>query len=292
MNTTSTPAKPIIVGYDGSEGSQLAVRWAARHASVTGHPLIIVHCSVWPLLTNDLGPVTGVKDSGLQHHAETTATEGLELAFTTAPDIQASKRLLTGFPAETLTRLSADASLLVTGTRGLGGFAGLLVGSVSLHLAASASCPIMVVRNDQPTHEIILAAVDGSPESDRAVLAAARLAATLYQPLHLLHALPYRRHMLDSGTEPGIQDTGDAAAQAERDPVIQQALNLLPADTDLTIADATITAISVPGAIIDHARTASCVVLGAKGRNTIGARLGSTVHAVLHHSTTNVFIVR
>ncbi|MHA7220328.1 universal stress protein [Arthrobacter sp. MDT1-48-3] len=294
MNTTSTPAKPIIVGYDGSEGSQLAVRWAARHASVTGHSLIVVHCSVWPLLTNNLGPVTGVKDSGLQHHAETTAAEGLELALTTAPDIEASRRLLTGFPAETLTRLSTDASLLVTGTRGLGGFAGLLVGSVSLHLAASASCAIMVVRNDQPTHGIILAAVDGSPESDRAVLAAARLAATLHQPLHLLHALPHRRHMLDRVIEPAVQDTDDtddAAASAERDPVIQQALNLLPADTDLTIADATITAISVPGAIIDHARTASYVVLGAKGRNTIGARLGSTVHAVLHHSTTNVLIV-
>ena len=105
--------------------------------------------------------------------------------------------------------------------------------------------------------------------------------------------------MLDSAVDTAGADTGsntgldaDTAAEAERDPVIQQALNLLPADTDLAIVENTVTAVSTAGAIIDHARTASCVVLGAKGRNTLGARLGSTVHAVLHHATTNVVVIR
>jgi nucleotide-binding universal stress UspA family protein len=280
MNTSSTSLKPIIVGYDGSDGSQRAVRWAARHASATNIPLLVAHCSVWPLFTNNLGPVEGITDSGLQHDAEKTLAEGVEHAVQVAPQIEVTQRLVTGFPAEVLTKLSAEASLLVTGTRGLGGFAGLLVGSVSLHLAASASCPIMVVREDQPAQGNVLVAVDGSPESDRAVLQAADLAKTLNQSLHLLHVLPHRRH------------SADVTADAERDPIIQQSLNLLPTDTVLTIAPEATTSTSTPGAIVERARTASCVVLGAKGRNTLGARLGSTVHAVLHHAKGNVIVVR
>ncbi|WP_309124404.1 universal stress protein [Arthrobacter sp.] len=288
--STSSTSEPIIVGYDRSAGSERAVRWAARHASTTGLPLTVVHASPWPLFTDNLGPVEGIKDSGLQHEAEMLVTEGLNLALTTAPGITATKHLVTGFPANELTRLSAEASLLVTGTRGLGGFTGLLIGSVSLHLAASASCPIMIVREDTTTRDHVLIAVDGSPESDRAVLAGAALAQALHQSIQLLHALPYSRHQFDTAFEPG--GAYDVAAEAERDSAIQQALNLLASDTDLTIADATITAVSIPGAIIDHARTASCVVLGAKGNNTLSARLGSTVHAVMHHSTTNVLVVR
>jgi nucleotide-binding universal stress UspA family protein len=280
MNTSNTSSKPVIVGYDGSDGSQRAVRWAARHASATKVPLLIAHCSTWPLFTHNLGPVKGVKDSGLQHEAEKTLAEGVELAAQAAPHLEITQRLLTGFPAEVLTKLSQEASLLVTGTRGLGGFAGLLVGSVSLHLAAGASCPIMVVREDQPDQDNVLVAVDGSPESDRAVLRAADLAETLDQSLHLLHVLPRRRYLK------GV------AVDAERDPIIQQSLNLLPPETKLTIAEETRTATSAPGAIIERARTASCVVLGAKGRNTLGARLGSTVHAVLHHTKGNVLVVR
>jgi nucleotide-binding universal stress UspA family protein len=280
MNTSNSSSKPVIVGYDGSDGSQRAVRWAARYASATKVTLLVAHCSTWPLFTHNLGPVEGIKDSGLQHEAEKTLAEGLQLATQAAPHLEITQRLLTGFPAEVLTKLSAEASLLVTGTRGLGGFAGLLVGSVSLHLAAGASCPIMVVREDQPAQDTVLVAVDGSPESDRAVLRAADLAETLDQSLHLLHVLPRRRH------PKGV------AVDAERDPIIQQSLNLLPPDTKLTITEETTTATSTPGAIIERARTASCVVLGAKGRNTLGARLGSTVHAVLHHTKGNVIVVR
>ncbi|WP_247826768.1 universal stress protein [Arthrobacter antioxidans] len=280
MDTISTPSKPIIVGYDGSDGSQRAVRWAARHAAATGSSLLVVHCWAWPLFTSNLGPVTGMEDSGLRNDAERIASEGSDLAAHTAPDIAVSQRLITGFPAEVMTKLSAEASLLVTGTRGLGGFSGLLIGSVSLHLAASASCPVAVVREEQPSPDRILVAVDGSPESDRAVLTAADLAKALSQSLHLLHALPDRRHLAEEMPD------------AERDPIIQQSLNLLPHNTNLTVADESISAGSVPGAIIERASAAACVVLGAKGRNTLGARLGSTVHAVLHHSKGNVIVVR
>lgn len=284
MERRSTPAerqvKPIIVGYDGSDGSQRAVLWAAHHAAATGRALVVVHCWVWPFFTQDLGPVADIKDSGLKRAAERTAAEGLDLARQAQPDVDATARLIAGFPSEVLTKLSAEASLLVTGTRGLGGFAGLLVGSVSLHLAATASCPIAVIRDDQPDKGDVLVAVDGSPESDRAVVVAADLAKTLDASLRILHVRPYSRHASTRLPDP------------EHDPVVQQALNLLPGDTDLTVIEDSFAEPSVPGVIVHHARRAICIVLGAKGNNTLGARLGSTVHAVLHHAHGNVLVVR
>ncbi|MDQ0735086.1 universal stress protein [Arthrobacter agilis] len=280
MNPPGVPAKPVIVGYDGSDGSRLAVQWAAHHAAATGLGLVVVHCWVWPFFTQDLGPVPTVKDSGLRSAAQRIAAEGLGLARQAEPDVDTSERLIVGFPSEVLTRLSVEASLLVTGTRGLGGFAGLLIGSVSLHLAAAASCPIAVIRDDQPANGDVLVAVDGSPESDRAVIAAASLATTLHAQLRILHVRPYSRHV------------AARLADLESDPVIQQALNLLPGDTDLTVIEDSFAEHSVPGVIVHHTRGAMIVVLGAKGNNTLGARLGSTVHAVLHHAQGSVLVVR
>ncbi|MBG6226487.1 nucleotide-binding universal stress UspA family protein [Arthrobacter sp. CAN_A2] len=280
MSPAEAPVKPVVVGYDGSDGSRRAVLWAAHHAATAGLPLVVVHCWVWPFFTQDLGPVDDIEDSGLQRAAERISAEGLELARQAEPDIDVSVRLITGFPSEVLTRLSADASLLVTGTRGLGGFSGLLIGSVSLHLAASSSCPIAVIRDDQPGEGDVLVAVDGSPESDRAVIEAAVLATTLHAPLRVLHVRPYTRH------------AGTRAGDPEHDPIIQQALNLLPAETNLTVIEDSFAEPSVPAVIIHQGHRAAYVVLGAKGTNTLGARLGSTVHAVLHHAHCNVIVVR
>lgn len=279
MNTINGQSKPIVVGYDGSDGSRRATLWAVRHAAASGLPLVVVHCWVWPYFTQNLGPVTGVEDSGLRREAEMIADEGLDLAQSTEPNVDVSASLIIGFPSEVLTRISVEASLLVTGTRGLGGFAGLLIGSVSLHLAASASCPIVVVRDDQPEGDVLVA-VDGSPESDRSVTTAAQLAKILHVPLRIIHVGPYSRHAADR--------RGDAA----NDPVMQQAVNLLPSDTDLAVSQDLFLEPSVPGVIVHQAKTAAGVVLGAKGRNTLGARLGSTVHAVLHHAQGNVIVVR
>jgi nucleotide-binding universal stress UspA family protein len=274
------PVKPILVGYDGSDGSRRAVQWASHHAAAADRDLVVVHCWLWPFYTRDLGPIPDVKDSGLQRAAEKIAAEGLDLARQAEPDVTVSVRLIAGFPSEVLTRLSVEAHLLVTGTRGLGGFAGLLIGSVSLHLAASSSCPIAVIRDASPEQGPVLVAVDGSPEGDRAVLVAADLAAVLNAPLEVLHVRPYRKHALTRLPDP------------EHDPVIQQALNLLPVDTDLLVTEDSFADPSVPGVIVHHAHRATCVVLGAKGENTLGARLGSAVHAVLHHAQGNVVVVR
>lgn len=283
-HSTSTPRvieglrKPVLVGYDGSDDSSAAVLWAAHHAAAAKLPLVVVHCWVWPYFTEKLGPVAGIEDSGLRRQAEKIVAEGHDLAVRSEAGLDVRERLIVGFPANTLTELSAEASLLVTGTRGLGGFAGLLVGSVSLHLASSASCPIVVVREAESAHEAVLVAVDGSPESDRAVGVAVDFAVTLGKSLQLVHVQHHERN---------------APADARGgNPILERASSLLSEHLGLTVTQDLIVASSVPGAIVQRAQGAACVVLGAKGRNTLGLRLGSTVHAVLHHAQGNVVVVR
>ncbi|MHA7282848.1 universal stress protein [Arthrobacter sp. TMS2-4] len=274
--------KPVMVGYDGSDESKRALLWASRYAGAAQLPLVVVHAFIWPYFTDHLGPVAGVEDSGLRAEAERILAEGRELARRSEPELEVHDRMVTGAPSGVLTTLSDEASLLVTGTRGLGGFSGLLIGSVSLHLVSTASCPVMVVRDARPTHDTVLVAVDGSPESDRAVMVAAELAGTLHKSLRLLHVnAPHRRGATEASSR-----------ELEQDSVLDAAVALLGNHAGPTATPDLLLAASVPGAIVEEARRAACVVLGAKGRNTLGVRLGSTVHAVLHHADGNVVVVR
>ncbi|WP_170068216.1 universal stress protein [Arthrobacter ruber] len=275
----TAPRRPVLVGYDGSDGAKRAVLWASRYAGGAQLPLVVVHCWPWPFFTHDLGPAAGVQDSGLRREAEKLLAEGQDLAGRAEPELLVSSRLVVGFPSEALTRLSAEASLLVTGTRGLGGFGELLIGSVSLRLASSASCPVMVVREARPICDTVIAAVDGSPASDRATATAADLARTLHKRLELLHVRVQRR-----------RKAADAPLEG-RDPVLERAAALLAGIGELSVTEDSAAGHSAAGEIVQWTATACSVILGARGADAAGARLGSTVHAVLHHARGNIGIV-
>ena len=276
--------KPVLVGYDGSEEADRAVRWSARYAQRRSLPLAVVHCWVWPLFTKDLGPVRGVEGSGLRNAALATLEEGRAVALEAAPGLTVETRLETGYPAATLTRLSADASLVVSGSRGLGGFLGLLVGSVSLHLAAGAACPVAVIRQPEPEGPSIVAAVDGSPASMSALVLACDIASrqgAVLQVVHVSQQLPAGlRHRR------GQQEADDGSILAR---AAELARTTAPG---LTIKEVHLSSRSVPGTLLSLADESFCLVMGAKGADGLGVRLGSTVHAVLHHSAGNVIIWR
>ncbi|HEX8093377.1 universal stress protein [Jatrophihabitans sp.] len=137
--------KSILVGVDGSPSSRTALSWAAAEAA--DHQADLVVLNVWEAtLPPPVGsvPQTSVPDpSGL-------ATENLlqvvKEVLGEDPPVLVQPRVKPGNPAEVLIEESADAALLVVGTRGRGGFAGLVLGSVSQHVAAYAKCPVAVVR--------------------------------------------------------------------------------------------------------------------------------------------------
>ena len=273
----------IVAGYDGSDEAAAAVRWAARHARATGSPLNVVHCSLWPLLTRHLGPVPGVSNSGLEQSAQSVLEEGVAHAAAEAEGLQVKSTLLHGLPAKLLVEISAGESLLVVGSRGLGGFLGLLVGSVSLELAAAAACPVAVIRQDFFPDGPVVAAVDA--EGSPTVLAdACGLASAWKAPLTVVHV----RHLPAGYSRPHSQEAGTEARKV-LEAALTDARTMSPG---LRLEGRVMTGSSVAHAILEASKEARMVVVGSQGSGVLRETIGSTAHAVLHHAQGPVLVSR
>jgi len=139
--------KTIVVGVDGSPASRTALTWAAAEAADHGSDLVVL--SVWehtllPPAGNVSVPDTDVGDPS-QRSAE-DLVQVIKEELGDDPPVFVQPRVKQGTAAKVLIEESANADLLVVGTRGHGGFAGLVLGSVSQHVAAYARCPVTVVR--------------------------------------------------------------------------------------------------------------------------------------------------
>ena len=135
----------VIVGVDGSPQSVHALSWACRRAETCGDTVRAV--CVWSLGASgeDWMVQPDVSAEG-QRHAERVLREVVERARTDHPAVKVETAVIEGPPARVLVDLSADADLLVVGSRGRGGFSGLLLGSVSQQCVHHAHCPVTVVR--------------------------------------------------------------------------------------------------------------------------------------------------
>jgi nucleotide-binding universal stress UspA family protein len=135
----------IVVGVDGSSFSEEALRWAIGQARLTGQ-------LVEAVISWDLPLDCGIGGTGALTAFDWAGTATSTLKETVAkvvdsPDAdRVSQRVVMGHPAKVLLDAAADAALLVVGSRGRGGFKGILLGSVSQHVIARAACPVVVVR--------------------------------------------------------------------------------------------------------------------------------------------------
>lgn len=132
---------PILVGVDGSEPSVAALRYAAELAAAVHAPLRVMTVWQYPALIPYFPPE--------EREQEAAAASALSISITRAigedDTVQLSRDLLEGSPAQRLIQESRHARMLVLGTRGAGGFARLLLGSVSAACAAHAHCPVLLV---------------------------------------------------------------------------------------------------------------------------------------------------
>jgi nucleotide-binding universal stress UspA family protein len=135
----------VIVGVDGSPHSDRALSWACRRAENCGDTVRAV-CA-WPLGASgeDWTPPPGVKPEG-QRYAEQILREAVERVRSDHPTAKVETVVVEGHPGQVLVDMSADADLLVVGSRGRSGVSGLLLGSVSQHSVHRAHCPVTVVR--------------------------------------------------------------------------------------------------------------------------------------------------
>ena len=143
-------SKPIVAGTDGSEESLRAVEWAAREAVARKAPLRIVSVvEVLPRMAAragvpDIDTVTDVA----RGNRDRALAAAAERAAAVAPDLAVDTGGLSGAIAHAVTESGAGASLLVVGSRGLGAFAAMVLGSVSRYVATHAPCPVVVVRDE------------------------------------------------------------------------------------------------------------------------------------------------
>ena len=136
----------IIVGIDGSEPSQRALRWAAHFAAIFGARLEAVGCWEYP---SSYGWASIAPDWSPVQDMEKVLDDTVRAVFGDQPPPESSGRSSRAAPPRSLLEASAGAMMLVVGSRGHGGFAGLLLGSVSASVAEHASCPVFIVHGDQ-----------------------------------------------------------------------------------------------------------------------------------------------
>ncbi|RSN04807.1 universal stress protein UspA [Nonomuraea sp. WAC 01424] len=268
----------IVVGVDGSAPATEAVEWAAADARRRGLDLRIVHvCPEWWHGEN-------------VEHCARALEAAAERARERAGDVKVTTELLTGNVVEELIRESATADSVVLGSRGLGGFAGMVVGSVSVGVAGHAAGPVVVVRTAATAgHATVVVGYDGSDDARAAMEYAVEQARSRGARLHVVSAWqvpvfsPYAV-AYNSLIEEAVRQAREAAHEC--------VVPWRAANPDLVITDEQPCAHPV-SALIQAAGSADLVVVGSRGRGGFAAAvLGSVSQGVLHHVTCPVAVVR
>ena len=292
-----TGIKPIVVGVDGSESASAAVAWAARAAAALSLPLhivTVVHIPAFyytePYLAEsfkeELEDTAKARLGSARVHAKQTVDEPIDI---TTEQFEAKV-------SQTLIDLSANAHMVVLGSRGHGEFTGLLIGSTTSAVAAHGHCPLVVVRGrtmdgQPPTEGPIVVGVDGS-ESSRAALevafeqAAARGASLV--AVNVWSDVSVQPSLGASPDDPlwsSIQ-TGEEVVLSERLAGYQERY------PDVTVER--VVARDRPVRVLsEFAEKAQLIVVGSRGRGGFtGMLLGSTSNALLHTADCPVMIVR
>jgi len=135
----------IVVGVDGSQGARAALEYATREAALRRAQLRVVYAwQISPVVySSGYAPVL---DEGFNEAAETLAREAIAAVKELDGTVECEGEAVEGQPALVLLREARDADLIVVGNRGHGGFASLLLGSVSHQVVQHAHCPVTVVR--------------------------------------------------------------------------------------------------------------------------------------------------
>ncbi len=295
--TNVNEGRPVVVGVDGSESALHAVRWAAGEAQRRGAPLRLVHVCY-------LAPVRHPKQIAPPRHYYAAVleqgrhwlTEAVAAAQRTAPDIPLITDLHNGMVADELINESRSAQLVVLGSRGLGGFSSLLVGSVAVALSGHAHCPVVVIHSSTvegvpPSSGPVVVGVDGVGLSDAALEFAFEAAAVRAVPLLAVHSWS---DVDVSGAWAAVPGTIDWDwLQAEKEKKLGEQL----APWRDRYPDVEVRSLVERGrpahTLLEHAAGAQRVVVGSRGRGALaGLGLGSVNQTLLHHAVCPVVVAR
>jgi nucleotide-binding universal stress UspA family protein len=199
--------KPVVVGVDGSEESLLAAEWAAMEARRRGLPLRIVSApAMIPQMRAYQASSETVADAlrGASAQALGTAVRRIKEV---ALGLEITTDLLSGPPALAVASSGSDAAMLVVGARGAGGFAAMILGSVSRYATARATCPVVVVRQaNMAVHHEIAVGIRDPHDTSEALRFAFEEASARHADLVAVHAWYWFPSALRAPVDHGAQD--------------------------------------------------------------------------------------
>nr|WP_303714267.1 universal stress protein [Kutzneria buriramensis]WKX14020.1 universal stress protein [Kutzneria buriramensis] len=267
---------PLVVGIDGSAASLDAVDWAADEAARHGVPLHLLHAAA------------------RDHEASDVIDSASERVRACAPTVRLSSEVLHEDATAALVDKGRNAFALVLGSRGFGDLAGMLLGSVSLAVAARADCPVVVVRGAAEHRDArfgsVVVGVEEGEGSGTAVQFAFREAHVRHCRLVAVHAWSAP---LGAFTAP--QAPSWYALEAHRRPPAQVLDDALRGASE-RYRDAPVSRRVIEGparqALLEAASEADLLVVGARRRQGhLGLQLGLINHAVLHHAPCPIAVV-
>jgi nucleotide-binding universal stress UspA family protein len=275
----NTRAGEIVVGYDGSGDSELALDWADQLAAEQGRPLRV--------LVSEVDPTQVLEATSDWHAAKIAQLESdARDRLAGARSRETSIEVIGVPPSQALIDASAKAVTVVIGARGHSLLSGVVLGSVSQHVTRHSSCPVVVVRAPyHPDADRVVVGVDGSTGSRKALEFAFDHASRSGSPVTAVHAW---RNAARGDTGEGLVEEIRAAERvlaealagfADQYPDVKVTTEAIPVVPQRVLADAS--------------QSASLVVVGSRGLGAFaGLLLGSVSQSVLHHAQCPVAVVR
>jgi nucleotide-binding universal stress UspA family protein len=232
----------------------------------------------------------------MDEHDDLALRSGPELVVGTAldavraahPGLEVSGAIGTGSPQRGLLAVAKEAAMIVVGARGIGGFAGLLMGSVSGQLAEHAACPVAVVRPVHGSAVDVVVGIDGSPESGRALQLGLAEARRTGGTLIALHAYRYAPVAAAYAPNPGIDQFSQRELAEEN---LDRALGDVEERNPDVKIERRIEHGSSAAVLVAAADGAAALVVGARGLGGFaGLILGSVSQQVLRHAHCPVLV--
>lgn len=264
--------KPVIAGTDGSRESLQAVDWAAREAALRGTSLRIVAVPALPPRMTATPATPGTVTDVIERSMSQALARAAQQAAAQQPGLAIETQLVAGAPAEVLAAAVQDASMVVLGSRGAGGFSALILGSVSRYVATHAPVPVVVAREEATSaHREIVVGVQDPAQSEAALGFGFEEAALRQATLLAVHAWS---SPVPGRTDPPAEDSrleSTIAAWREKFPEVDARWEVVHAH---------------PGRVLaGSSARADLVVLGRHAAGgSRGAGVGSVTHAVLSHA--------
>lgn len=290
--------RPVVVGVDGSSTSVAALAHAAWQADQRGLPLHVTVCH---------GPAPAARQE-----AQTLAGQLAEQTSLAWPQVDVSGQVVAGRPGPTLVKLSEDAALVVVGSRGRGGFRGLLLGSVGTQVAAHCATPVIVIRHAYGLDEKVSAAelpvgafgavpapapvvvgVDGVSDSEAAIEFAAQEAAAREAPLVVLYAwwmLPVDKPAQKPHSPTPEADLG-AAEQDVRRMLEKATAGVRTRHPEVEVQLRPVHTLNPAAALLDASASAGLLVVSRHGRNRLTRRFSSIGDMVVRQAACPVAVV-